>query len=45
MQSWIHVIEWRGERGRDRFFDEPLAQSNPQIAGENLHDVLAFAGG
>ncbi len=40
---FFHVIERSVESGRDRFFDETLAQTDPEIAGQNLDDILAFA--
>ncbi len=33
------------ERARDRFFDEPFAQTDPQVAGENFDHVLPLARG
>ena len=40
---FLHVIERSVERGRDRFFHETFAQTDPQIAGQNLDHILTFA--
>ena len=41
----LHLIERRGEGAGDRFLDQSFAQSDPQIAGQNFHHVLAFPRG
>ena len=42
---FLHVIERRRERARDRFLHQTFAQANAQVARQNLDDVLAFARG
>ena len=39
----LHFIKGRGKGRGDRFLDESFAQSDAQIAGQNLHEVLSFA--
>ncbi len=42
---FLHFIERRGEGARDRFLDQPFAQTEAEIAGQDFHEVFAFAGG
>ena len=40
---FLHFIECRIEGVGDRFFHQTFAQTDPQIAGQDLDDILSFA--
>ena len=41
----LHIVERSFERSGDCFLNQTFAQSDSQIAGQNLDDVLTFARG